>query len=336
MVARVSALLLTLSCVGDLLGAGPSVSSAPYASRFRFFTSDPATCAKGSVGFNLTTNIFKGCNPANTWGAFTIGGYAPGGTDVAVADGGTGLSTLTANNVILGNGTAAPLFVAPGTSGNVLTSNGTTWTSAAAASSGGDVVGPASSTDNAIARYNLATGKLLQDSLAVVSDVGSLVIPAGALLDIGGDRYRWSAGVGPSFNDQNAGVQLIFDVQSLSANRIITWPDAAGTAALETSNVASATALAANPTDCAAGQFATTIAASGNLTCAVPLAVGNCTLDGAATATCTATVPSGCTPVCSYNSASTPRSLGCAVSDTTLTAVSSLTLDVGVVNYHCY
>ena len=49
-----------------------------------------------------------------------------------VANGGTGATTLTANNVLLGNGTSAPQVVAPGTSGNVLTSNGTTWTSAAA------------------------------------------------------------------------------------------------------------------------------------------------------------------------------------------------------------
>ncbi len=54
---------------------------------------------------------------------------------VAVANGGTGASTLTANNVILGNGTSAVQFVAPGTTGNILTSNGTTWTSTAAASS---------------------------------------------------------------------------------------------------------------------------------------------------------------------------------------------------------
>jgi len=46
--------------------------------------------------------------------------------------GGTGLSTLTANNVILGNATGAVQFVAPGTNGNVLTSNGTTWTSSSA------------------------------------------------------------------------------------------------------------------------------------------------------------------------------------------------------------
>lgn len=50
-----------------------------------------------------------------------------------VANGGTGANTLTANNVILGNGTSAVQFVAPGTSGNVLTSNGTTWVSSAPA-----------------------------------------------------------------------------------------------------------------------------------------------------------------------------------------------------------
>lgn len=50
---------------------------------------------------------------------------------VTVPQGGTGLATLTANNVILGNGASAPTFVAPSTSGNLLTSNGTTWQSTA-------------------------------------------------------------------------------------------------------------------------------------------------------------------------------------------------------------
>jgi len=49
----------------------------------------------------------------------------------AVAQGGTGLTTLTANNVILGNGTSNPIFVAPGSSGNTLISTGTTWVSGA-------------------------------------------------------------------------------------------------------------------------------------------------------------------------------------------------------------
>ena len=38
----------------------------------------------------------------------------------------------------------------------------------------GDVVGPASATDHAIARYNTTTGKLIQDSLASVDDAGLL------------------------------------------------------------------------------------------------------------------------------------------------------------------
>jgi hypothetical protein len=53
-----------------------------------------------------------------------------------VDQGGTGLTTLTANNVILGNGTSTPTFVAPSTNGNILTSNGTTWVSSTPAASG--------------------------------------------------------------------------------------------------------------------------------------------------------------------------------------------------------
>jgi len=60
------------------------------------------------------------------------GGVITGITDLSVEDGGTGTSTLTANAVLLGNGTSAVQAVAPGTSGNVLTSNGTTWVSGTA------------------------------------------------------------------------------------------------------------------------------------------------------------------------------------------------------------
>lgn len=48
---------------------------------------------------------------------------------LGVDSGGTGSTTLAANNVLLGNGTSALQVVAPGTSGNLLTSNGTTWLS---------------------------------------------------------------------------------------------------------------------------------------------------------------------------------------------------------------
>jgi len=69
------------------------------------------------------------------------------GTDVVNAlngiqpiSGGTGTNTLTANNVVIGNGTAPVKFVAPGTSGNILTSNGTSWLSVAGPQFSGTVM----------------------------------------------------------------------------------------------------------------------------------------------------------------------------------------------------
>lgn len=51
--------------------------------------------------------------------------------NLSVSKGGSGAGSFTANNVLLGNGTSAFQVVAPGSSGNVLTSNGTTWQSTA-------------------------------------------------------------------------------------------------------------------------------------------------------------------------------------------------------------
>jgi hypothetical protein len=39
---------------------------------------------------------------------------------------------------------------------------------------GGDVVGPASATDNAVARFDSTTGKLIQNSVVIVSDAGAV------------------------------------------------------------------------------------------------------------------------------------------------------------------
>lgn len=52
-------------------------------------------------------------------------------TALTVAQGGTGAATHTANAVLIGEGTSAISTVSPGSSGNVLTSDGTDWTSAA-------------------------------------------------------------------------------------------------------------------------------------------------------------------------------------------------------------
>lgn len=81
-------------------------------------------------------------------------------TPITAGQGGTGLATLTANNVLIGNGTGSVTFVAPGTSGNVLSSNGTAWVSTAAGSSGfpitiGNTSVAASSTTTAVGNLTL-------------------------------------------------------------------------------------------------------------------------------------------------------------------------------------
>lgn len=96
-------------------------------------TGSTATATAGGVGYG--TGTAQAFTAAGTSGQALVsnGASAPTFGTLGVSGGGTGQTSLTANNVILGNGGSAVQFVAPGTNGNVLTSNGTTWTSAAAA-----------------------------------------------------------------------------------------------------------------------------------------------------------------------------------------------------------
>ena len=89
-------------------------------------TGDPADIAAGS-----DHQVLRRSGTSLAFGAVALNqGAAVTGT-LPVGNGGTGGTTFTANNVLLGNGTSAFQVVAPGTNGNVLTSNGTTWTSTA-------------------------------------------------------------------------------------------------------------------------------------------------------------------------------------------------------------
>lgn len=117
----------------------------------------------------------------------------PGGNGYVVR---TALNTTVAR--IFQNGTAITVTNGSGVAGNTsfslnntaVTPGGYTYasltvdaqgrlTSASngAAPAGGDVVGPASSTDNAAARFNLLTGKLIQDSVFLIDDTGNTTTP---------------------------------------------------------------------------------------------------------------------------------------------------------------
>jgi hypothetical protein len=77
-------------------------------------------------------NLSQLANNLNTSGQLDATDGLTGATPVA--NGGTGQSSLTANAVLVGNGTSGVTTVAPSTTGNVLTSNGTSWISQAISS----------------------------------------------------------------------------------------------------------------------------------------------------------------------------------------------------------
>jgi hypothetical protein len=131
-------------------GTPTAPTAAPGTNTTQIATTAFVTAATGTFGTMSTQN-------ANA--VAITGGTISGITDLAVADGGTGSSSLAANNVLLGNGTSALQVVAPSTTGNVLTSNGTTWTSAAVP--GGLGVGQTWQAVTRIAgtSYTNATGK---------------------------------------------------------------------------------------------------------------------------------------------------------------------------------
>lgn len=129
------ALTISTSITGVLKGNGTAISAATSGTDYSAGTS------------SLTTGILKS---TTTSGALSIAvaadfptlnqntsGTAAGlSATLAVGSGGTGATTLAANSVLLGNTTSALQTVAPSTTGNVLTSNGTTWVSSPPAASG--------------------------------------------------------------------------------------------------------------------------------------------------------------------------------------------------------
>jgi hypothetical protein len=88
--------------------------------------------ADGGTGASDATTARTNLSAAKSGANSDITSISGLTTALTVPQGGTGLATLTANNVVLGNGTSAVQFVAPSTAGNVLVSNGTTWTSGGA------------------------------------------------------------------------------------------------------------------------------------------------------------------------------------------------------------
>lgn len=85
----------------------------------------------------------------------------------------------TTQGTILYRGLTSWATLAPGTSGQFLRTNGAAANPSWASGNTGDLSGPASATDNALARFDSTTGKLVQNSNAILTDAGALSLVAG-------------------------------------------------------------------------------------------------------------------------------------------------------------
>jgi hypothetical protein len=126
---------------------------------------DQVTSVNGQTGAVVltTTNVAEGTNEYFT----TAKARASVSAGTAITyDNGTGVITNSApdQTVVLTAGTG---ISTSGTYPNFTITN-------TSPSLGGDVVGPASATDNAVARFDATTGKLIQNSVVLIGDTGSI------------------------------------------------------------------------------------------------------------------------------------------------------------------
>ncbi len=136
--------------------------------------------ANGSTSGYLTSTDWNTFNNKQPAGSYLTSGGALGTPSSGTATNLTGLPLSTGVTGILpvangGSGTATPSLVA----GTNVTISGT-WPNqtinATGGGGGGDVTGPASSTDNAIARFDGTTGKLIQNSGVQINDAGEVSV----------------------------------------------------------------------------------------------------------------------------------------------------------------
>lgn len=84
---------------------------------------------------------------------------------------------------------------------------------------GGNVVGPGSATDNALVRYNLATGKVVQTSLVILDDDGNMSFPDVTSIRMNGKRALLANGTS-LFLGQDTGGESYVTVDIEAATNI--------------------------------------------------------------------------------------------------------------------
>jgi len=204
--ARCSAFDLTTTTTAAFAAYVPPVTKLYVVKNTSGQTATIKTAAGTGVAVSNGDTTFVFCDGTNVNSVVTsiVNGHVTGNLTV---DGTTSLQATTATQVdITGQGdlrlqdTSGGEYVAiqapatlsasytltlpidDGTSGQALITDGSgnlSWSSAAS----GDVYGPASATDNAIARFDGTTGKLIQNSAVTIADDGATVISVNTASD---------------------------------------------------------------------------------------------------------------------------------------------------------
>ena len=190
---------------------------------------------------------------------------------IPVANGGTGASTA--------DGAVTNLLPSQtGNNGKVLTTDGTntSWSTNGV----GDVVGPASATDNAIARFDTTTGKLIQNSVVTVGDTGAVsgvttlsastsvstpIVKAtssagGALQNASGtNQAQWGAGGGDNFaidvSTNLNGTNAQIDISPTGTGHVHINPSGSGSIEMNPTSAGTIDNMVIGGTTAAAGSF---------------------------------------------------------------------------------
>jgi hypothetical protein len=158
--------LTTVTTNGILFGAGTSaLSIASPGSQYQVFQA-------GAAG-------------VPSFGALNLNQAAAVSGSLGVANGGTGSATLTSGSLVVGAGTSAVTFIAPGSSGNVLTSNGSVWSSTAPVSTSPSLNGGSASPQTVTAGGGVVLSSISYQNLAWISAASAITVTKTPSITVG-------------------------------------------------------------------------------------------------------------------------------------------------------
>ena len=179
---------LTGTNTGDQTSVTGNAGTATALQSSRIFSISGGGITATAVGFDGTANVLLSASVDA--GHITLARMADLAANSFIGNNtGSAATPLALTGAqateLLDTFTSGAKGLAPASGGgttNFLRADGT-WAAPAGGGGGsGDVVGPASASDNAIARFDLATGKLIQNSLVSIDDSGNITTPGSVKL----------------------------------------------------------------------------------------------------------------------------------------------------------